>query len=152
MKLHLQKSEFQNKGSGSLKWWDCCTQSSVCWSLQILESSLRQLDSEPIEVEQFVEHFNFLDEISSSVTQIEKDFCTITELFSVVRHYHIDVSEEQIAIYKIIFMKFNYLKTSVKLVATSKEGNLTKFRNSLEAYIVSLRVDVSNLKDKVSAF
>lgn len=99
-----------------------------------------------------MEHFNFLDEISSSVTQIEKDFCTITELYSVVRHYHVDISEEQIAIYKIIFMKFNYLKTSVKLVATSKEANLTKFRDSLEAYIVSLRVDVSNLKDKVSAF
>uniref|UniRef100_A0A8I6AN36 Dynein axonemal heavy chain 14 n=1 Tax=Rattus norvegicus TaxID=10116 RepID=A0A8I6AN36_RAT len=117
--------------------------------LEILESSLRQLDAEPIEVEQFVEHFNFLDEISSSVTQIEKDFCTITELYSVVRHYHVDISEEQIAIYKIIFMKFNYLKTSVKLVATSKEANLTKFRDSLEAYIVSLRVDVSNLKDKI---
>ncbi|XP_076770738.1 dynein axonemal heavy chain 14 [Arvicanthis niloticus] len=117
--------------------------------LEILDSSLRQLDYEPVDVEEFVEHFNFLDEISSSVTQIEKDFCTITELYSVVRHYHIDVSEEQIAIYRIIFMKFNYLKTSMKLLATNKEASLTKFRNSLESYIVSLRVDVSNLRDKI---
>lgn len=103
-------------------------------------------------MEEFVAHFNFLDEISSSISHIEKDFCTISELYSVVRHYQIDVSEEQNAIYRIIFMKFNQLKTSMKVVATSKEASLTKFRNSLEAYIASLRVDVSNLKDKVRAF
>lgn len=103
-------------------------------------------------MEEFVEHFNFLDEISSSISEIEKDFCTISELYSVVRHYQIDMSEEQNAIYKIIFMKFNQLKTSMKVVATSREASLTKFRNSLEAYIASLRVDVSNLKDKVRAF
>lgn len=105
-----------------------------------------------MELEEFVEHLNFLDDIFSSLTEIEKDFCTISELYSIVRHYQINVSEEQIAIYKIIFMKFNHLKTSMKFVAMNRETSLTKFKNGLEAYIVSLRVDVSNLKDKVSAF
>eukprot|EP00072_Mus_musculus_P067792 XP_017169555.1 PREDICTED: dynein heavy chain 14, axonemal [Mus musculus] len=117
--------------------------------LETLDSLLHQLDTEPVELEEFVEHLNFLDDIFSSLTEIEKDFCTISELYSIVRHYQINVSEEQIAIYKIIFMKFNHLKTSMKFVAMNRETSLTKFKNGLEAYIVSLRVDVSNLKDKI---
>ncbi|XP_031192756.1 dynein heavy chain 14, axonemal isoform X3 [Mastomys coucha] len=117
--------------------------------LEILDSSLCQLESEPVEVEQFVEHFSFLDDIFSSISQLEKDFCAVSDLYSIVRHYQINVSEEQIAIYKILFMKFSNLKTSMKLAAKNKEANFTKFRNSLEACMVSLRVDVSNLKDKI---
>lgn len=106
---------------------------------------------EPVEVEEFVDHFNFLDDISSNIPQLEKDFTTISQLYSVVRHYQIEISEEQNAIYRILFMKLNHLKTALKIFATNKEATLTKFRNSLEASIVSLRVDVSNLKDKVGA-
>nr|XP_042114676.1 dynein axonemal heavy chain 14 isoform X2 [Peromyscus maniculatus bairdii] len=117
--------------------------------LEILDSSLHQLDCEPIEVEEFVKHFNFLEDISSNVSQLEKDFSTICQLYSVVRHYQIDISEEQTAIYRILFMKFNHLKTALRMVAMNRDATLTKFRNSLESYIIGLRVDVSNLKDKI---
>lgn len=99
-----------------------------------------------------MKHFNFLEDISSNVSQLEKDFSTICQLYSVVRHYQIDISEEQTAIYRILFMKFNHLKTALRMVAMNRDATLTKFRNSLESYIIGLRVDVSNLKDKVSAF
>lgn len=99
-----------------------------------------------------MDHFNFLEEITSSISEIGKDISTVSKLYSVVRHYQIDISEEQAAIYRILFMKFNNLKTVMKLIATKKEATLTKFRNSLETQIVGLRVDVSNLKEKVSAF
>ncbi|XP_051041734.1 dynein axonemal heavy chain 14 [Phodopus roborovskii] len=117
--------------------------------LEILDSSLKQLRHGPVEVEEFVDHFNFLEDITSSMSQLEKDFSTISQLYSVVRHYQIEISEEQNAIYRILFMKLNHLKTALKLVATNKEATLTKFRNNLEAYIVGLRVDVSNLKDRI---
>ncbi|KAH0513658.1 Dynein heavy chain 14, axonemal [Microtus ochrogaster] len=114
-----------------------------------LDSSLHQLACEPAQVEEFVDHFNFLEEITSSVSELEKDVSTISQLYSVVRDYQIDISEEQKAIYRILFMKFNHLKTAMKLIATNKEAILNKFRNSLETHIIGLRVDVSNLKDKI---
>nr|XP_048295519.1 dynein axonemal heavy chain 14 [Myodes glareolus] len=117
--------------------------------LETLGSSLRRLACQPAQVEEFVDHFNFLEEITSSISEIEKDISTISKLYSVVRHYQIDISEEQAAIYRILFMKFNNLKTVMKLIATNKEATLTKFRNSLETQIVGLRVDVSNLKEKI---
>ncbi|XP_060221083.1 dynein axonemal heavy chain 14 [Meriones unguiculatus] len=116
---------------------------------EILESSLCQLETEPVEVEEFVEHFNFLNDISSNIPQLENDFSVISELYSVVRYYQIDISEEQVAIYRILFMKFNHLKTAIRLIIKNKEITLTKFRNSLEAYIIGLRVDARNLKDKI---
>lgn len=54
------------------------------------------------------------------------------------------------AIYKILLIKFAQLKTSVKLSETNKDAAIAKFRDNLEAYITGLRVDVINLKTKVS--
>lgn len=105
-----------------------------------------------MEVGEFVDYFNFLEDISSSLSQLEKDFSTISQLYSVVRHYQIEISEDQNAIYRILFMKLNHLKTAIRILASNKEITLTKFRNSLDVYIVGLRVEVSKLKDKVSAF
>lgn len=85
-----------------------------------------------------MEHFNFLEEITSSISELERDFSTISQLYSVVRHYQTDISEEQKAIYRILFMKFKHLKTAMKFIATNKEATLTKFRNSLETHIVGL--------------
>lgn len=85
-----------------------------------------------------MEHFNFLEEITSSISELERDFSTISQLYSVVRHYQTDISEEQKAIYRILFMKFKHLKTAMKFIATNKEATLNKFRNSLETHIVGL--------------
>ncbi|XP_062938980.1 dynein axonemal heavy chain 14 [Cynocephalus volans] len=117
--------------------------------LEVVESSLRQLECDPTEIEEFVEHFTFLGAISSNISKLEKEYLTISQLYSVVRHYQIQISEEQIAIYKILLIKFGQLKTSVKLTETNKDAAISKFRDNLEACITGLRVDVSNLKTKI---
>uniref|UniRef100_A0A8C5W1I2 Dynein axonemal heavy chain 14 n=1 Tax=Microcebus murinus TaxID=30608 RepID=A0A8C5W1I2_MICMU len=117
--------------------------------LEVVESSLRQLECDPTEIEEFVKHFTFLDEISSNISKLEQEYLTLSELFSVVRHYNIHISEEQMAIHKILLIKFGQLKTSMKLSKTNKDATITKFRDNLEACITGLRVDVSNLKTKI---
>lgn len=115
-----------------------------------MESSLRKLDSDPTEIEEFVEHFTFLDAISSKIFVLEKEYSTVAQLHSVVRYYQIQISEEQIAIYKILLGRFGQLKTSMKLSKTNKDVAISRFRDNLEAHIAGLRVDLSNLKAKVS--
>ncbi|XP_069340704.1 dynein axonemal heavy chain 14 isoform X1 [Eulemur rufifrons] len=117
--------------------------------LEVVESSLRQLECDPTEIEEFVKHFTFLDEISSNISKLEEEYSTLSELFSVVKHYQIHVSEEQMAIYKIILTKFRQLKTAMKLSKTNKDATIIRFRDNLEACITDLRVDVSNLKTKI---
>ncbi|XP_013362490.1 PREDICTED: dynein heavy chain 14, axonemal isoform X4 [Chinchilla lanigera] len=117
--------------------------------LEIVESSLRQLECDPTKMEEFVEHFTFLDEISSIISELEKEYLTVSQLYSVVRRYQINISEEQIAIYKILCIKFEQLKTAIKFSKINKDATISKFRDNLEEYITDLRVDVSNLKAKI---
>ncbi|XP_037593658.1 dynein heavy chain 14, axonemal isoform X1 [Cebus imitator] len=117
--------------------------------LEVVESSLQQLECDPTEIEEFVEHFIFLNTISSKIPKLEKEYLTISQLFSVIKHYQIHISEEQIAVYKVLLLKFSQLKSSMKLSKINKNTAITKFRDNLEACISGLRVDVSNLKAKI---
>ncbi|XP_058525212.1 dynein axonemal heavy chain 14 isoform X2 [Ochotona princeps] len=117
--------------------------------LAVVESSLRQLECNPIEIEEFVEHFGFLDTISSKISQLQNEHVAISQLYSVVQNFQIHISEQLIAMYKVLLAKFSQLKTSVKLHETDKDATMIKFRDNLEAYVTGLRVDVSNLKAKI---
>nr|XP_023488506.1 dynein heavy chain 14, axonemal isoform X2 [Equus caballus] len=117
--------------------------------LEVVESSLQKLECDPTEIEEFVEYFNFLDAISSDICKLEKEYTTIAQLYSVVRYYQIYISEEQVAIYKILLMKFGQLKTSMKLSKTNRDAAITKFRDNLEACIMGLRGDLADLKAKI---
>lgn len=120
--------------------------------MQVVESSLWQLECNPIEIEEFVEHFGFLDTISSKISQLQTEHVAISQLYSVVQNIQIHISEQLIAMYQVLLAKFSQLKTSVKLHETNKDATMVKFRDNLEAYVTGLRVDVSNLKTKVSPF
>ncbi|XP_076986007.1 dynein axonemal heavy chain 14, partial [Tamandua tetradactyla] len=117
--------------------------------LEAVDSSLRKLECEPIEIEEFMEHFTFLDEISSKISDLEKEYLAIAQLFSVVRYYQISISEEQLALYKIFLFKFTQLKTAIKLNETNKDAAIAKFKENLEAYITGLWADAINLKTKI---
>nr|KAF6395182.1 dynein axonemal heavy chain 14 [Rousettus aegyptiacus] len=117
--------------------------------LEVVDSSLRKLESDPTEIEEFLEHFTFLGAVSSKIAELEKEYSTVAQLYSVLRYYQINISEEQVAIYKILLLKFGQLKTAMKLSDTNKDAAIIKFRDNLEAYITSLRVDISNLKAKI---
>ncbi|XP_004439654.1 PREDICTED: dynein heavy chain 14, axonemal [Ceratotherium simum simum] len=119
--------------------------------LEVVESSLRKLECDATEIEEFVEYFNFLNEISSNISKLEKECSTITQLYSVVRSYQIHISEEQVAIYKILLIKFGQLKVSMKLSETNKDATIAKFRDNLETCITGLRGDLTNLKAKIQA-
>ncbi|KAM6166251.1 LOW QUALITY PROTEIN: dynein axonemal heavy chain 14 [Erethizon dorsatum] len=117
--------------------------------LEIVESSLQQLECDPTKMEEFVEHFTFLDEISSKISELENEYLTVSQLYSVVRRCQVNISEEQIAIYKILCIKFDQLKTAINFSKINKDVTIIKFRDNLEEYITDLRVDVSNLKAKI---
>ncbi|XP_066216240.1 dynein axonemal heavy chain 14 [Saccopteryx leptura] len=117
--------------------------------LEVLESSLRKLECDPIEIEEFLEHFTFLDVASSQISELEKEYLTVAQLYSVLRQYEIHISEEQAAICQVLFIKFTQLKTAMKLSKTNKNATIAKFRNNLEAYVTGLRTSISHLKAKI---
>ncbi|ELK32136.1 Dynein heavy chain 14, axonemal [Myotis davidii] len=117
--------------------------------LEVIESSLKKLECHPIEIEEFVEHFTFLDAISSKISKLEKEYSTIGQLYSVLTYYQVYISEEQVATHKVLLIRFTQLKSAVKLSKLNKDAAVGKFRDNLEAYVTDLRTDASNLKAKV---
>ncbi|KAF6274521.1 dynein axonemal heavy chain 14 [Rhinolophus ferrumequinum] len=117
--------------------------------LEVVESSLQKLDCDPTGIEEFLEHFTFLSALSSKMSALEKEYSAVAHLYSVLRDHQIHISEEQVATYNVLLFKFGQLKTAVKLSETNRDAAITKFRDSLEAYITGLRVDISNLKAKI---
>nr|KAF6399683.1 dynein axonemal heavy chain 14 [Molossus molossus] len=117
--------------------------------LEVVESSLQKLDCDPTEIEEFLEYFAFLDEVSTKISNLEREYSTVEQLYSVSNFYQIRVSEEQVAIRKILLVKFAQLKTAVKLNKTNKDAAVAKFRDNLEVYVTGLRADISNLKAKI---
>ncbi|XP_016076637.1 PREDICTED: dynein heavy chain 14, axonemal [Miniopterus natalensis] len=117
--------------------------------LEVVESSLKKLECDPTEIEEFMELFTFLDSVSSEISRLEKEHSTVAQLYSVLRYYQIRISEEQVAIHKTLFIKFTQLKTAMKLSKINKDATIAKFRDNLEVYVTGLRVDISNLKAKI---
>ena len=111
---------------------------------------MRELERDPTEIEEFLEHFTFLDAVSSKISHLDKEYSTVAQLYSVLRYYQIHISEEQVAIHKILLIKFAQLKAAVKISKTNKDATVAHFRDNLEVYVTGLRVDISNLKAKVS--
>ncbi|XP_054432748.1 dynein axonemal heavy chain 14 [Pteronotus mesoamericanus] len=118
--------------------------------LEVVGSSLRELERDPIEIGEFLEHFTFLDAVSSKISNLEKEYSTVAQLYSVLRYYQVHISEEQVALHNILLTQFAQLKAAVKLSKTNKDATIAKFRDNLEVYITGLRVDISNLKAKIS--
>ncbi|KAM5302059.1 dynein axonemal heavy chain 14 [Glossophaga mutica] len=119
--------------------------------LEVVDSSLRELERDPTEIEEFLEHFTFLDAVSSKISHLEKEYSTVVQLYSVLRYYQIHISEEQVALHKILLMKFTQLKAAMKLSQTNKDAAIAQFRDNLEVYVTNLRGDISNLKAKISS-
>ncbi|KAM6217436.1 dynein axonemal heavy chain 14 [Rhynchocyon petersi] len=117
--------------------------------LEIVDLSLRKLECQPTEIEDFVDYFTFMGAISSKLSELEKEHLTVSQLNAVVRFYQIHMSKEQVAIERILFRKIGQLKTTIKLIETNKDATLAKFRENLEAYVTYLRVDAISLKEKI---
>lgn len=105
---------------------------------------------DPIETEEFAEHFTFLDKMPHTISKLEKEYSLISELNSIVTYYQIPTSEEQNVYSKVLLTKFSELKTTSKIMEAKKDDTILKFRENLEECIVKLQTEVCELKDKVS--
>nr|KAF6302477.1 dynein axonemal heavy chain 14 [Pipistrellus kuhlii] len=133
------------------RWPDCQTlfEMDPVYQNNVVESSLKKLEGRPVEIEEFVEHFTFLDAISSRIAQLEKEYSAAAQLHSVLAHYQVRVPEELAAVYKVLLTRFGQLKGAVKLSKANKDATVAKFRDNLEIYVTGLRGEASELKAKI---
>ncbi|XP_049633509.1 dynein axonemal heavy chain 14 [Suncus etruscus] len=118
-------------------------------TLNVVDSLLGKLMHDPIETEEFAEHFTFLDKMPHTISKLEKEYLLISELNSIVTYYQIPTSEEQNVYSKVLLTKFSELKTTSKIMEAKKDDTILKFRENLEECMVKLQTEVCELKDKI---
>ncbi|XP_072503821.1 dynein axonemal heavy chain 14 [Notamacropus eugenii] len=115
----------------------------------IIQSSLLKLDSELTGVEEFVEHLSFLDYISSKMPSLDKEYHIISQMYSITKHYNVSISPEQVALLRVLLLKYNQLKSAFKFHESNKDNAIIKFKSNLDEYMLHLQNEVRDLRGKV---
>uniref|UniRef100_F7F2H3 AAA+ ATPase domain-containing protein n=1 Tax=Ornithorhynchus anatinus TaxID=9258 RepID=F7F2H3_ORNAN len=115
----------------------------------LLNLSLVKLESQPVTVEEFVDHLTFLDQISSEIHSLEGEYKVVSQLFSVMKLYNVFLSEEQVASYQSLLFKFRQLKSTIRICEVQKNQSIVQFQGGLEVYFGNLQLEVKDLKYKV---
>ncbi|XP_028903273.1 dynein heavy chain 14, axonemal isoform X3 [Ornithorhynchus anatinus] len=130
-----------------------CLQSLIqeknTYLLNVIELSLVKLESQPVTVEEFVDHLTFLDQISSEIHSLEGEYKVVSQLFSVMKLYNVFLSEEQVASYQSLLFKFRQLKSTIRICEVQKNQSIVQFQGGLEVYFGNLQLEVKDLKYKV---
>ena len=70
------------------------------------------LDRDPSSVEDFVEHLSILTKINNELPSLEKEFKTVTRLFTIANDFSLQINPEQYAFFKSLGSTFQHLKVS----------------------------------------
>lgn len=68
------------------------------------------LDRDPASVEDFVEHLAILNKINNELPTLEKEFQTVTRLFTIANDFYLHIDPEQYAFFKSLGSTFHHLK------------------------------------------
>ena len=68
------------------------------------------LDRDPESVEEFVEHLAILSRINNELPALEREFHTVTRLFTIANDFNLKIDPEQYAFYKSLGSTFHHLK------------------------------------------
>lgn len=109
------------------------------------------LDRDPTSVEEFVEHLAILTRINNDLPSLEREFNTITRLFSIATEFDLSINAEQHAYFKSLSSTFNHLKSSLLYTEAQSEENIRKFTVDLGKMINKAHGESVELKTRLQA-
>jgi dynein heavy chain len=103
-----------------------------------IQGASQRLDKFPANVEEFVEHLNFLGKMSTELPALEKEFSIVNKMFTIARDYSVAVHPEELALYKTLAPSFQHLKVSVHfcicfIFLRWTDGKFKKFSGCISA-------------------
>ncbi len=67
----------------------------------------------PSDVIGFVRYLEDVDNVISTMQPIEKRMVVVTNMYNVMQQFNVQVSDEEMALYKSLFPQFRHLKVRV---------------------------------------
>lgn len=109
------------------------------------------LDRDPSSVEDFVEHLSILSRINNEMSNLDKEFNTVTKLFNIGHEFTLSINPEQYAFFKSLGTTFHHLKSSLLYTEAQCEENIRKFSTDLNSLIMKTHKEAIELKERLQA-
>uniref|UniRef100_A0A803T4L4 Dynein axonemal heavy chain 14 n=1 Tax=Anolis carolinensis TaxID=28377 RepID=A0A803T4L4_ANOCA len=118
--------------------------------VEITRTALAKLSKELTTVDGFIEHLQYLQEISTDLPKINTQYNSLSELYYIAKDYDIFLPIQQLALYQTIVRTLQNLQSTVLICEKMKDDHIIKFSEGLGEYIDNLQAEMREYKNKVS--
>ncbi|KAL2098860.1 hypothetical protein ACEWY4_005340 [Coilia grayii] len=119
--------------------------------MEVIGAAQRKLELDIVTLEEFVDHLNFLSQISTKLPSLERQCNFLVQLYTIVKDFNIMISPEDLALFHHLVSSFSHLKTTVMICETKRDdkiytciADLSKQLNKLRHDLVLIRVKINN--------
>ncbi|XP_062828664.1 dynein axonemal heavy chain 14 isoform X3 [Anolis carolinensis] len=117
--------------------------------VEITRTALAKLSKELTTVDGFIEHLQYLQEISTDLPKINTQYNSLSELYYIAKDYDIFLPIQQLALYQTIVRTLQNLQSTVLICEKMKDDHIIKFSEGLGEYIDNLQAEMREYKNKV---
>ena len=87
-------------------------------------------------MESFVEHLIFLSRMSHEINSLEHEYKIVTRLYTIARNFDMNISDEELALYRTLMPSFQHLKVRCRSVVNYQ--SMTEVHHQNLSYSVAL--------------
>lgn len=113
-----------------------------------VQTWVRVLNTEPQNVEGFVEYLGWLEKVVSSLQTVDLIENEVSNLYSILDQYKIYIQPTDLAMFQTLGPTLRNLKEAVDYAMDSKEEKIAKFSNDQDKTLQELMVEVSDIRNK----
>ncbi|KAJ3281611.1 Dynein heavy chain 6, axonemal [Borealophlyctis nickersoniae] len=113
-----------------------------------VQTWVRVLNTQPANVEGFVDYLGWLEKVKESMPLVEQLYEEVTRLYTLMDLHKIAIQPTDLALYQTLGPTLRQLKESVDMASDTKEENISKFSSELEKALADLMGEVSEIRNR----
>ena len=116
--------------------------------LNEIQTWVRLLNTQPSNVEAFVEYLGWLEKVKTSMPLVEQLNEENSRLYALIEQYRIGIPPTDLALYQTLGPTLRSLKDALDIAVDTKEEKITKFSIDLEKSVSELMSEVLEIRNK----
>ncbi|KAJ3023365.1 Dynein heavy chain 6, axonemal [Thoreauomyces humboldtii] len=116
--------------------------------LNEVQAWVRILNTQPSNVEGFVEYLEWLEKVKESMPLVEQLYDEVSRLYKHMDQYKITIQPTDLALYQTLGPTLRQLKEVVDMASDTKDENISKFSVELDKALNDLMTEVSDIRNR----
>ncbi|KAJ3192063.1 Dynein heavy chain 6, axonemal [Irineochytrium annulatum] len=116
--------------------------------LSEVQTWVRVLNTQPQNVEGFVEYLGWLEKVKGSMVDVEMFYEEVTRLYGLMESYKIPIQPTDLALFQTLGPTLRQLKEAVDMASDTKDESISKFSAELDKGFNELLSEVSEVRNR----